>query len=158
MEDGFLKQAKAKAAKYCSYQERAPQQVLEKLLSWDLSEEKAHALLAELIAENFVDENRFCRAFCHDKFAFNRWGKNRIRMELQKFKLPGAVVQEGLEHIDPTAYETTLRKLAARKWESLAREPDIWKKKNKTAGYLLRKGFEGDLVWEMVNQLSSAQQ
>lgn len=150
----LLKQAKAKAAKYCSSRERAPYQVLEKLLNWDLSEDEAHSVLAELTSERFVDEERFCNAFCHDKFEFNHWGKNKIKQELYRFKLPESVIQNGLNTIDPQLYEAALKQLAQRKWTSIQSEKDLWIRKQKTTAYLIRKGFEMDLAMEFVNSLS----
>lgn len=154
MDEAFLKQAKSRAAKYCVLRERAPQQVLEKLISWDLSQEQAQEVVDILTKEQFLDESRFCRAFCHDKFEFNQWGRNRIRLELMKFNLPEKVVFEGLSYIDSGRYEAVLKKLAMKKWESAAGEPQAWVRQRKTADYLLRKGFETDLVWEAVKRLS----
>ena len=63
MEERLLKQARARAAKYCSMRERAPRQVLEKLLSWNLNLEEAEDIIRTLTDEQFLDEGRFCRAF-----------------------------------------------------------------------------------------------
>lgn len=155
MGEAFLNRAKAKAAKYCSLRERAPLQVLEKLFSWEICEDDAQNILNYLIQENFVDESRFCNAFCHDKFEFNQWGRNRIRLELGRFKLPDDIVDEGLSHIDPERYEQVLNELADKKVKLLNTESDLWKKKNKAVAYLLRKGFETDLVWKAVNNALS---
>ncbi|WP_421892288.1 regulatory protein RecX [Marinoscillum sp.] len=152
----LLKQAKAKAAKYCSSKERAPFQVYEKLMAWELSEDEAQHILAELTEDRFVDERRFCKAFCHDKFAFNHWGKNRIQQELFRFRLSEEVIREGLNYIDPDKYQKTLETLAIKKWSSLMDEP--WPKKQKTMAYLIGKGYEIDLVIETVNQVSVSQQ
>lgn len=156
MGEAFLKQAKTKAAKYCSLKERAPQQVLEKLLSWDLSEDEAQNILTELIEENFIDEARFARAFCHDKFEFNQWGKNKIRIELNRYNLPDQIVDEGLLHIDEDRYMEVLERLASKKWISLNSETDPWKKKNKVVAYLLRKGYETEFVWGCIGRLSAS--
>ena len=152
----LLKQAKAKAAKFCSSKERAPFQVYEKLVAWELSEDEAQEILAELTEERFVDERRFCKAFCHDKFEFNHWGKNRIQQELYRFRLSQEVITEGMNYIDPDRYQKTLEDLARKKWNSLMDE--LWPKKQKTMAFLIGKGYEIDLVMETVNQLSVSQQ
>lgn len=156
MNQPFLQQAKAKAARYCAQRERAPSQVLEKLLSWELPQADAEEILAQLTRENFLDELRFCKSFCHDKFEFNQWGRNRIRLELGKYNLRQRVVEEGLNYIDPDRYLEVLNKLAATKWKLLSTEKDPWKRKNKTAAYLLRKGFEADLVWDAVGRCAAS--
>jgi len=149
----LLKQAKVKAAKYCSTRERAPFEVLQKLQSWEISENEAQEILAELIEERFVDERRFCKAFCHDKFEFNHWGRNKIQQALYQYRLPEEVVKEGFLAIDPERYESTLLELATKKWNALM--DDEWKKKQKTITYLLGKGFEMDLAFEAIKRLTS---
>lgn len=158
MREALLKQARAKAARYCSRKERAPQQVLEKLISWQLEEAEAQEILAELTRENFLNEQRFCRAFCHDKFEFNRWGRVRIKMELTRFNLPVQVVSEGLNSIDPDRYREILNDLAEKRWKSLVPGEDEWIRKKKTIDYLLRKGFEYELVNDLVDQVSASKQ
>lgn len=153
----LVKQAKAKAAKYCSLRERAPYQVMEKLLGWELEENVAHQILTELVQENYVNEERFARAYCHDKFEFNKWGKQRIRMELSRLKVGENLIQEGLNSIDPDRYWDILQGLGEKKYESLRTETNSWKRKQKTTAYLLRKGFEMDLSIEIVNRLSDSQ-
>ena len=150
----LLKQAKAKAAKYCAGRERAPYQVMQKLLGWELDEDDAQSILAELTQENYVNEDRFVQAYCHDKFEFNKWGKQRIRQELKLLRIPGDVIIDGLNNIDPYRYEEVLQSLASQKLSSLGSEPDTWKRKQKTIAYLIRKGFEMDLSIETVNQLA----
>ena len=116
----LLKQAKAKAAKYCAGRERAPYQVMQKLLGWELDEDDAQSILAELTQENYVNEDRFVQAYCHDKFEFNKWGKQRIRQELKLLRIPGDVIIDGLNNIDPYRYEEVLQSLASQKLSSSA--------------------------------------
>ncbi|RED98846.1 regulatory protein RecX [Marinoscillum furvescens] len=149
----LLKHAKAKAAKYCAGRERSPKQVLDKCQAWELTEEEALELLQQLVHERFVDEHRFARAFCHDKFEFNQWGKIRIRQELSRHQVSESAMSEGLTAISDERYEQVLQDLASRKWESLHREENDWVRKQKTMAYLMRKGFEMSLVSSITDQL-----
>lgn len=151
----LLKQAKAKAAKYCAGWERAPYQVLQKLLKWELDEDDAQSIVAQLIQENFINETRFVHAYCHDKFMFNKWGKIRIRQELSRLKITETVISDGLDSIDPLQYEQILQSLAAQKFRALCKEKDTWTQKQKTTAFLVRKGFEMDLSIEAVNKQSN---
>jgi regulatory protein len=147
-----IKKLKNSAMRYTAYRERSPKEVLDKLAEWDTPKEIAEQILIELKAEGFVDEYRFARAFCHDKFLINKWGKRRIEMELSKFKVSGEAVQQGLAYINPEEYLNTLKKLVTSKWQK-TKEPDIQKRKAKTVNYLVQKGYEMDLVWEAVGGL-----
>lgn len=152
----YLNQAKVKMAKYCSGTERAPYQVLQKLTKWELDESEAQQILAELIAEEFVNEERFVKAYCNDKFSFNQWGKIRIKQELYRLRIADEVIQTGLNYIDPEKYEDTMLNLAMRKWNSL--KDENWIRKQKTTAYLVNKGFEIDLATEVVRKVSASQQ
>ncbi len=154
MNDDRLSKGFASAAKYCAFRERAPKQVIEKLLLWDFTEEQAEKILARLIEENFLSESRFARSFCHDKFEFNQWGKIKIRMELARYDLDYQITEEALEAIDPKKYRDKISILAKAKWQLIKDKGDDFVQKGKTATYLMNKGFEGDLVWKVVKELT----
>ena len=111
-------------------------------------------IVGELKKENFINEERFARAFCHDKFLLNKWGKRRISTEIRKYDLPKMVIAQGLAYINQKEYHTTLADLADIKWNKL-NEPDLLKKKQKTVNYLLQKGYESDLIWEVVQEMKT---
>lgn len=152
----YLKQAKLKAAAYCAKGEKAPYQVMQKLLGWKLNEEEARQVLAELTDKNFINEERFSRAYCRDKLRFNQWGKQRIRQELNRLKISEKAIEEGLMHIEPGFYNNVAIKLAAKKWNSI--KGDSRSRKQKTIFYLVQKGFEMDLSKEVTGHLSAREQ
>eukprot|EP00825_Cyclidium_porcatum_P013541 TRINITY_DN17149_c0_g1_i3.p1 TRINITY_DN17149_c0_g1~~TRINITY_DN17149_c0_g1_i3.p1 ORF type:complete len:150 (-),score=12.85 TRINITY_DN17149_c0_g1_i3:18-467(-) len=63
-----------KAAVLCSRSEYCTSEIREKLKLWGLSPEEAVSVIEKLIAEKYVDDERFARAYAKDKFKFNRWG------------------------------------------------------------------------------------
>ena len=68
-------EALKKAAYLCSASEHCTTQIYEKLQVWGVSEEDANDILIKLTKEGFIDNVRFCRAYCHDKFLYSHWGK-----------------------------------------------------------------------------------
>lgn len=150
----LLKQAKDKAAKFCSVRERSPFEVSRKLQNLELTDDEINEILGELIEERFIDENRFCKAFCHDKFEFNKWGKHRINLELLQHKIPQDVIKSGLDALDVKRYKEVLDSLVSTKWNSL--KGDEWSKKQKTLAFLVGKGFEMDLTIESMRQMSAS--
>ncbi|MCP4458872.1 MAG: hypothetical protein GY816_12745 [Cytophagales bacterium] len=154
-EDKF-KRLKQSALRFTAYHERAPKEVADKLAEWNATPEEIALLLKELKEENFINEERFARAFCHDKFSFNKWGKHRISQEIKKYDLPTKVIEQGLDYINQEEYNSTLADLAELKWNRL-KESDIFKKKQKTANYLIQKGYESDLVWNLIAELEKKQ-
>lgn len=142
------------AAKYCAFTERAPKQVFDKLISWNFTEEQAEKIVLRLLEENFLNEERFAKAFCHDKFEFNHWGKIKIKMELGKFHLSYDILEEALKSINQEKYLLVLADLTEKKWRLLQPKGEEYLQKRKTADYMMRKGFEGELIWKVLKTLT----
>jgi len=147
--DDQLKKAIAIAERYCASAERSPRQVLDKLKKYRIGTDEAEDVILHLKNENFLDETRFARAFALDKFRFNQWGKIRITLELQRHSLSTTAIQNGLAAISHDEYSQLLEKLTIKKWSLLPPEQDFLARKKKTIDFLLRKGFESDLVFSV---------
>ncbi|PZX59852.1 regulatory protein [Algoriphagus ratkowskyi] len=145
-----------KLTTFCAYQERCPWEIRRKLYEKGIIDEKAEQLITELIAEEFVNEERYARAFARGKFRLKKWGRNRIRMELKMKEFSEELIRKGLSEIDPEEYYDTLLTQTEKKWES-THESDSFKKKYKVTQYLMTRGFEMDLVKEAIESLISDQ-
>ena len=147
-------QSRAKAMKYCAYQERTQQEVRDKLYSYGLYPDAVEEVLTDLISEDFVNEERYAQSFARGKFRQNRWGRIKIKRELQQKQLSRYCVEKGLLEIDPEAYEETFYKLMNDKWAALHQE-EAYARKHKTVRYALGKGYEAELAWKMIENLES---
>lgn len=146
-------QAKTKAAKYCAYQERTQQEVRNKLYSYGLYTDLVEEVLAELIMEGFISEERYAKAFCRGKFMSNKWGRIKITLGLRQKGISEYCIRSGMEEIDEAEYETMLKKLLLKKWNSMD-TTDNYIRKNKAAQYAIGKGYEAELVWQKLADLS----
>ena len=143
------KQALIKAESYCAYQERCQQEVRDKLYSWGLREIQVENVIADLIASNFINEERFAKAYAGGKFRIKKWGRVKISIELKRRKISAYCIKKGLAEIEEEEYIKTLQKVAEVKIKAM-KERDSKKKKYKVMNYLLSRGFENDLVVEVV--------
>ena len=146
--------AKAKAMAYSAYQERSLQQVRDKLAEWGQEPDAIERMLGELQTENFLNEERFARAYAGGKFRIKRWGRYKILQGLKQHRVPEAIQKKALTEIDPDAYWESLLHLLEKK-NSSTREKDPYTRKNKLAQYAISKGYESDLVWDAVKELES---
>ena len=147
-------EAKAKAMAYCAYQERSQQQLRDKLYEYGLHSNEVESLIAELIGENFVNEERFAKAYAGGKFRMKQWGRHKIQQGLKQHRISAYCMRKGMAEIDPEEYYSTLLDLIRKKKEGL-REKDIFTLKNKLARYAIGKGYEQDLVWEAIKEVLS---
>ena len=146
------KTARQKMEFYCSYQERCHQEVQEKLYSYDLSEKERNQIIVHLIEHNFLNEERFARSFARGKHRIKQWGKIRIVNELKQRQISSPNIKCALTEIPEEEYQDTFDKLAEKQWETI-RETNALKKKKKFCDYLLRKGWESNLVYGKMKEL-----
>jgi len=144
------KTAFLKAQHYCAYQERSQQEVRNKLYEWGLYKEDIENLIADLIALNFINEERFAVLFAGGKFRIKKWGKIKIKNELSLRKISPYCIRIALASIDDDEYINTLQQIIAKKTQ-LTKEKNKFKKKSKIIAFAISKGFEAELVREIIS-------
>ncbi len=140
----------SKMVHFCAYQERCMMDVRIKLKEFNLQEKIEEALVADLIKENYLNEERFARVFSGGKFRINKWGKNKIYRALQEKQVPELFILEALNEIDTVEYISTLKNLISKKSREL-KETNIIKRNKKLATFAASRGFETNLIWDVLN-------
>jgi regulatory protein len=151
-----IKDATNKIEHYCAYQERCHEEVVSKLRSMKLDSEEIDEIIAHLIGSNFLNESRFACSFARGKHRIKHWGKIRIVNELKFRKITTYNINLALKEITAEEYATTFQSLAERQWEIIG-ETNALKKRNKFCDYLLRRGFESDLIYKKIKELESVE-
>tara|TARA_B100000700_G_C15045454_1_gene857689 strand:+ start:240 stop:710 length:471 start_codon:yes stop_codon:yes gene_type:complete len=146
-----IKEATERIQSYCSVQERCQWDIKIKMKKWNLSEEMSENILKNLILEDFVNEERFAASFCRGKFKTKKWGKIKIINELNIRKISENFIEKGLLQIDNEEYLKLLKNLYIKKNSSL-KDTNQFIRKGKIAKYLQQKGFEIELIWEVINK------
>ncbi len=131
---------------FCAYQERNHREVKEKLYSFGLYKTDVEALLSQMIEENYLNEERYAITFAGGKFRIKKWGKTKIKFELQQKKVSAYCIKKALSLIEEDEYKKTLNLLAQAKMKDLKSEKNIFIRKKKLQNYLVGKGYEFDLV------------
>lgn len=143
-----------KAAAYCAYQERTQDEVKKRLQKWNVWGEEADEIIAELIVQKYISEERFAKTYAGGKFRMKNWGKLKIKQELNRRGLSEYSIREGMNEIGDEAYRYSLRELLIKKKALLdGKEPDAFKRKQKLARFALGKGYESEMVWKMIEEL-----
>ncbi|GAB3897039.1 regulatory protein RecX [Spirosoma agri] len=145
----LLKDALRKAAMFCAYQERTQQEVRNRLKEWGIYGDDAEEVIAELIQQNYLNEERFAQSFAGGKFRIKGWGKRKIKQHLQQRGITGYNLDQAMNGIAPDDYRTTLSELLDKKRRSL-RDDNPLIIKQKLARYAFSKGYEPDLVWQVL--------
>lgn len=145
-------QALQKARQYCAYQERCHKEVKDKLYGFGLYKKEVEEILSTLIEENYLNEERFAVQFAGGRFRIKHWGRVKIKYELKQKQVSDYCIKKALAAIDDDDYEKQLQKLYDEKLKTLKLEKNIFIKKRKLQDYLMQKGYEVDMIKEMMKK------
>jgi regulatory protein len=147
-----VKEAIHKIEHFCAYQERCHDEVVQKLRTMKMDSNEIDEILAHLIQENYLNESRFACSFARGKHRIKFWGKVRIVNELKFRNISTYNINLALKEITAEEYDTNFNALAERNWNSI-KESNGLKKRKKCCDFLLRKGYESNLVYDKVKEL-----
>ena len=139
-------------AKYCAYQERCVKDVRDKLKTFDIPEKSKEAILAYLLDNRFVNDERFAKAFVRGKINQNGWGVNKIRFQLIPKGIAKELIDAALNEFDQDIYKEKLIAILKAKAKTVKTDNDF-QKRQKLAAYAIQKGFEASLVFDVVKEI-----
>lgn len=145
-------QALVKIRSFCAYQERCHAEVKDKLYSYGLYSSQVDELLASLIEENYLNEERYAIAFAGGKFRMKGWGRKRIEYALKQDKVSAYCIKKAMQQISDEDYENTVNRLVEKKmetWKDLTR----FEATKKLRDYLVRKGYEWNVIERAIKSL-----
>lgn len=143
------KSAKVKIEQYCAYQERSQQEVRDKLYDMGLHQKEVEELISDLITDNFLNEERFAITYARGKCRIKHWGRIKIKRHLKLKKVSDYCIKKALKEIDGDEYIDILKKELEKK-ASKVKDTDPYIRKHKIAQYLNGRGFEQDLIWDLL--------
>ena len=147
-----VKEATLKLMQYCAYRDRSHKEVEEKLGEMRMIPAACEQIIVQLMHENFLNEERFARSFVRGKFRIKKWGRIKIKQELKFREISSPLIKIALTEINEKEYFKILTILAEKK-NALLKEKDPIRKRKKLANYLLQKGYEAPLIYEVLDSI-----
>ena len=144
-------QALQKLKQYCAYQERSHYDVSSKLYDLGVWKKDHDEIIAALIEEDYLNEERFAIAFAGGKFRIKKWGKEKIKQALKQKHVRDYCIKKAMREIDDADYWETLQKLFQEKYAALSDKQYLVRKK-RTMDYLRAKGYEYSLIHQLLNE------
>jgi regulatory protein len=146
----LFKTALSKAMALCSRREYCISEIREKVVSWGISDSDSDKIIATLIQENFINEERYATAFVKDKFNYNKWGKIKISAHLKAKRIQSVTIKIALESIDDDVYIKTITSVLESHRRSV-KAKNKYDLKAKMLRYGLSKGFESSILYDILN-------
>lgn len=149
-------QAYVLAVAYLGAKPRTSKQIHQYLTRKELDEPHIEYALQRLESEKLVDDELYARQFAESRLRSGHKGRLMIRQELQQRGVSKQAASEALSALDRDSELEAATALAQKKAKSLTGETA--KRRAKLMGFLLRRGFPGDIVREAMKSvhLSSA--
>ena len=108
-------QALARLTALCASAEHCTGEMIDKMTKWEISEEAQARIMEHLVKNKYIDDERYCRAFVHDKMEYNHWGRRKIEQALYVKHMDKAIQKIVLDEIPDEDFIDILRPLIVQK-------------------------------------------
>lgn len=133
----------------CAMGEHCCYDVEKKMQQWELPAGADERIVARLVKERFIDEERYARAFVRDKFTYNHWGKVRLQHELKMRHIAQRHIDQALDTIEAEDTLAALEELIRKKRPSV-KGKNPYEIHGKLIRFALGRGFSMDDILRVV--------
>jgi regulatory protein len=132
-------------AALCAQAEHCQQEMCDKMRRWEMAPEVQERVIARLIKERFIDDERYARAFVKDKIRYNKWGRRKVQQGLWMKRINDDIQQRVLNEVDDEEYLAVLKPLLKQKAKSIKAESD-YERNQKLVRFAFGRGFTYDII------------
>ena len=137
-------------AALCAQAEHCQQEMRDKMKRWDIDAATQDRIVARLVKERYVDDERYARALVKDKIRYNKWGRRKVQQGLWLKHIDDDIQERVLGEVDDSEYLAVLRPLLKQKVRSIRAEND-YERTQKLVRFALGRGFTFDIIRQCLN-------
>ena len=137
-------------AQLCARSEHCHHELTEKMRRWDMSDEAQARVMARLVGERYVDDERYARAFVRDKIRYNKWGRRKVEQALWAKHIDDDIRERVLGEVGDDEYLSVLRPLLQQKRRSVKADSD-YELNQKLVKFALSRGFTYDIIRQCIS-------
>ncbi len=132
-------------AALCAQAEHCQYEMLEKMRRWEVPEDAQARVMAKLIRERYVDDERYAQAFVKDKIRYNKWGRRKVEQGLWQKRIDEDIRKRVLDDVDDDEYLDVLRPLLKQKRKTIKAKND-YELNQKLMRFAVGRGFTFDII------------
>ena len=156
--DGDAGKAYNAAINYIAYRARSEAEVLSKLREKEYAENVIGGVIERLKQYDYINDEKFCEMYIHDKSKVSGFGRERIMEGLINLGVDYATAEKCLDEAGLDEEDAALKLLSKRYKNGLPFETDEYsddflKEKKKAVDFLLRKGYTPETAVEAFKRL-----
>lgn len=154
-----LEDALIKAKRYCAKSEHCQRELERKLYLWGLARAHWQTVIDELKRSNYLNHERYARAYTHDKHNYSAWGAQRIEHELRAKGIPQECINKAIaEVMDRASSKDQLHKLLSYRYRSLAKSSSSSKIYQQLVRFGLYRGYQLEDIKEALSDIIGSQE
>lgn len=144
-----------KLSALCAQAEHCSHEMTEKMRRWGIDDAVQARVMARLIEEKYVDDERYCRLYVREKIKFNKWGRRKVEQGLMAKRIDQAIARQVLDEVDDADYIEVLRPLIKSKRRQLKPMSD-YETTAKLMRFALSRGFTIDIIRQCLDGADEA--
>lgn len=141
-----------KLTSLCATGEYCQQDMLKKMARWEIADDAQARIMAHLVKEKYIDEERFCRAYVKSKLLYNKWGHRKIEQSLFQKRIPAEISTAVLDDLCGEMSAEILRPLLESKVKTIKANTDF-ERNGKLIRFALSRGFDMDLIIKTIKEI-----
>ena len=134
----------------CAQAEHCQYEMQEKMRRWELPEDAQARVMAKLIKERYVDDERYTQAFVKDKIRYNKWGRRKVEQALWQKRVDEDIRKRVLDDVDDAEYLSVLRPLLKQKRKTIKAKND-YELNQKLVRFAVGRGFTFDIIRQCID-------
>ena len=132
-------------AAMCAQAEHCEQEMRDKMKRWGVEPDAQDRVVARLVKERYIDNERYARAFVKDKIRYNKWGRRKVIQALWMKRIDDDIQHRVLDEIDDKEYIDVLIPLLKQKRKTIKAKSD-YELNQKLARFALGRGFDFGII------------
>lgn len=115
-----------------------------------MTEAEQNQILQRLASGKYVDDERYTRAFVHDKIHYNQWGRKKIEQALWLKHIDADIIKSVMGEIDDSSYTEVLKPLLKQKRKSVKAKND-YEQNQKLIRWAMGRGYTMDIIRQCID-------
>ena len=137
-------------ATLCAQAEHCEQEMRDKMKRWAIEPDAQDRVIARLIKERYIDNERYARAFVKDKIRYNKWGRRKVMQALWMKRIDNDILHQVLDEIDDKEYIDVLIPLLKQKRKAIKAKSD-YELNQKLVRFALGRGFDFSIICQCMD-------
>lgn len=148
-EDNNKEDVYNKCVKYISVRLRSIQEIKEYLLKKEISKNLIDITIDKLIKNKLLDDDKFAKAFVHDKLSFTTMGPYKIEQELRNHKIDTSIINNYIYNVEEDLIDEKINKQINKLIKSNKKKVNL---RNKIYTNLLSLGYSNEMILRNINK------